>query len=59
MFIVNNLLESQKYLQPDGQNQMVANLQMNGNRIVGLADAAEQTDGVNQEWANIFYGGSH
>jgi len=57
--IANNLLQSQKYLLLDGQNQMVANLQMNGNRIVGLADAAEKTDGVNQEWANIFYGGPH
>jgi len=36
---VNNLLESQKYLRLDGENQIVAPLQMNANKPVGLADA--------------------
>ena len=35
----NNLLEAQKYLRLDGQNQMVSDLQMNDHKIVRLADA--------------------
>jgi len=44
----NNLLESQKYLRLDGQNQMVLDLQMNDHKIVRLADAAAPADGVNK-----------
>jgi len=46
---VNNLLESQKYLRLDGENQMVSDLQMNGHKLVGLADAVMPTDGVNKK----------
>ena len=35
----NNLLEAQKYLRLDGENQMVSNLQKNDDKLVGLADA--------------------
>ena len=45
---VNNLLESQKYLRLDRQNQMVSNLQMNNHKIVRLADATVPADGVNK-----------
>jgi len=45
---VNNLLESQKYLRLDGQNQMVSDLQMNDHKIVGLADATPPADSVNK-----------
>ena len=45
---VNNLLESQKYLRLDGQNQMVSDLQMNVHKIVRLADATAPADGVNK-----------
>jgi len=45
---VNNLLESQKYLRVDGQNQMVSDLQMNDHKIVRLADATAPADGVNK-----------
>jgi len=41
---VNNLLESQKYLRLDGQNQMVSDLQMNDHKIVRLADATAPAD---------------
>ena len=46
---VNNLLEAQKYLRLGGENQMVSNLQMNGHKLVGLADANTPTDGVNKK----------
>ena len=46
---VNNLLEAQKYLRLDGQNQMVSDLQMNDYKIVGLADATAPDDGVNKK----------
>jgi len=46
---VNNLLEAQKYLRLDGENQMVSNLQMNGHKIVNMADAVSATDGVNKK----------
>jgi len=46
---VNNLLEAQKYLRLDGENQMVSNLQMNDHKLVGLADAVMPTDGVNKK----------
>ena len=45
---VNNLLEAQKYLRLDSQNQMVSDLQMNYHKIVRLADAAAPADGVNK-----------
>jgi len=48
---VNNLLEAQKYLRLDGENQMVSNLLMNDHKLVGLADAVrptEQKNGVNK-----------
>jgi len=45
----NNLLEVQKYLRLDGENQMVSNLQMNDHKLVGLADAVRPTDGVNKK----------
>jgi len=45
---VNNLLESQKYLRLDGQNQMVSDLKMNDYKIVRLADATAPADGVNK-----------
>ena len=44
----NNLLEAQKYLRLDSQNQMVSDLQMNDHKIVRLADATEPSDGVNK-----------
>jgi len=44
----NNLLESQKYLRLDGQNQMVSDLLMNDHKIVRLADATAPADGVNK-----------
>jgi len=43
---VNNNLEAQKHLRFDDENQMIANLQMNGNRIIGLADTLEESDTV-------------
>ena len=43
-----NKFESQKYLLLNVHNQMAANRRKNGNKIVGLADAEEQTDGVNK-----------
>ena len=46
---VNNLLEAQKYLRLDGENQMVSNLQMNDHKLVGLADTVMATDGVNKK----------
>jgi len=46
---VNNLLEGQKYLKLDGENQMVSDLQMNDGKLVGLADAVMPTDGVNKK----------
>ena len=46
---VNNLLESQKYLRLDGENQMVSDLQTNNHKLVGLADAVTPTDGVNKK----------
>jgi len=45
---VNNLLEALKYLRLDGENKMIANLQTNNNRIVGLGNPVESTDGVNK-----------
>jgi len=45
---INNLLESQKYLRLDSQNQMVLDLQMNDHKIVRLADATAPADGVNK-----------
>jgi len=45
----NNLLEAQKYLRLDGENQMVSDLQMNDHKLVGLADAVTPTDGVNKK----------
>ena len=45
---VNNLLEAQKYLRLDGQNQMVSDLQMNDHKIVRLADTTAPADGVNK-----------
>jgi len=45
----NNLLEAQKYLRLDGQNQMVSDLQMNDHKIVRLADATESSDGMKKE----------
>jgi len=44
----NNLLETQKYLRLDGQNQMVSDLQMNDHKIVRLADATVPADGMNK-----------
>jgi len=44
----NNLLEAQKYLRLDGENQMVSDLQMNDHELVGLVDAVTPTDGVNK-----------
>jgi len=46
---VYNLLEAQKYLRLDGENQMVSDLQMNDHKLVGLADAVRPTDGVNKK----------
>ena len=46
---VNNLLEAQKYLRRDGQNQMVSDLQMNDHKIVKLANATAPADGVNKK----------
>ena len=46
---VNNLLEAQKYLRLDGENQMVSDLLMNDHKLVGLADAVMPTDGVNKK----------
>ena len=46
---VNNLLEAQKYLRLDGENQMVSDLQMNDCKHVDLADAVMPTDGVNKK----------
>jgi len=46
---VNNLLEAQKYLRLDGENQMVSNLLMNDHKLVGLTDAVMPTDGVNKK----------
>jgi len=45
----SNLLEAQKYLRLDGQNQTVSDLQMNDHNLVGLADAVMPTDGVNKK----------
>jgi len=45
----NNLLEVQKYLRLDGENQMVSDLQMNDHKLVSLADAVTPTDGVNKK----------
>ena len=45
---VNNLLEAQKYLRLDGQNQMVSDLQMNDRKLVGFAEATAPADGVNK-----------
>jgi len=45
--VVNNLLESQKYLQLDGKNQVVENLYLNGNIILDLGYPVEETDGAN------------
>jgi len=44
----NNLVETQKYLRLDGQNQMVSDLEMNDHIIVRLADATAPADGVNK-----------
>jgi len=44
----NNLLEAQKYLRLDGENQMVSDLQMNDHKLVSLADATAPADGVNK-----------
>ena len=46
---INNLLEAQKYLKLDGENQMVSDLLMNDHKLVGLADAVTPTDGVNKK----------
>jgi len=46
---VNNLLKALKYQRLDGENQMIANLQMNNNKIVGLSNPVEPTDGVNKK----------
>jgi len=46
---VHNLLEAQKYLRLDGENQMVSDLQMNDRKLVGLADAVMPIDGVNKK----------
>jgi len=45
----NNLSEVQKYLRLDGENQMVSDLQMNDQKLVGLADAVMPNDGVNKK----------
>jgi len=45
----HNLLEEQKYLRLDGENQMVSDLQMNDHKLVGLANAVMPTDGVNKK----------
>ena len=45
----NDLLETQKHLRLDGENQMVSDLQMNDHKLVGLADAVGPTDGVNKK----------
>jgi len=45
---VNNLLEALKYLRLDGENEMVTNLQMNNNKIAGLDNPVEPSDGVNK-----------
>jgi len=45
----NNLLEVQKYLRVDGENQMVSDLQTNDHKLVGLADAVTPTDVVNKK----------
>jgi len=44
---INNQLESLKYLWLDGENQMVSNFQMNGHKIIEMADSTAATDGVN------------
>jgi len=44
----NNLLEAQKYLILDGENQIVSNLQMNDHKLVGLAGTVRPADGVNK-----------
>jgi len=44
----NNLLEAQKYLRLDGQNQMVSDLQMNDHKIVRLADANSLRSDMNK-----------
>jgi len=44
----NNLLEAQKYLRLDGQNQMVSEIQMTDHKIVRLADATAPADGMNK-----------
>jgi len=46
---VDNLLEAQKYLRLDGENQLVSDLQMKDHKLVGLADAIMPTDGVNKK----------
>ena len=46
---VNNLLEEQKYLRLDGENQMVSDLRMSDHKLVGLAHATEPADGVNKK----------
>jgi len=45
----NNLSEALKYLRLDGQNQMVSDLQMNDQKLFGMADAVMPTDGVNKK----------
>jgi len=44
----NNLLEAQKYLRLDGENQMVSDLQTNDHEIFRLADATEPADDMNK-----------
>jgi len=44
----NNLLEVQKYLKLDGENQVVSDLQMNDHKLVSQTDATAPTDGVNK-----------
>ena len=50
---INNLLESQKYLRLDSQNQMVLDLQMNDHKIVRLADATAPADGQSDNFMII------
>jgi len=39
----------ERSLRPGGENQIVSDLQMNNNKVVGLADAVAPTDGVNKK----------
>jgi len=45
---VTDQLEFLNHLRHDGENQMIANLRINGNRIVGLIDTVDATNDVNK-----------